>query len=451
MGPHRALKNFQILQELSPERGDAMFLARGNTENVVAIKVLAAQALSEEQRSALSKEASLGARLSHEAVLQARALLVEDDFAALVTEFVPGVSLQRLLRFAAGRGVRLPDVCSWYVLERVLAAVASAHALKNGPVIHRGISASSVVVGWDGTVKIGDFGLTQMRRIVARGPSTPARERDLALLMTPEEARGDRPDARSDVFCVALLAIQLATGRTPYSRFRDSAAERILAMSEGNLARLAQTRPDLPSDLRDPIDAALEPDREKRTVTAEKLLASVRAHVDIDEGRAALVKLLDRWRAPLEASVTPWERRASIPDQAPEAAIALMSPGTLALAAADERPSVAALIGGEAEQGEPWQRDGMPVEERALSPTDPVTSLSRVGSTAPDALVMPLPAMRITMPELPTYGGPAVNVPRPAPKRGVFSGGVAAAVIATMFVVLIGGSVILFRWLMGPG
>ncbi|MBX3219406.1 MAG: serine/threonine protein kinase [Labilithrix sp.] len=457
IGAHPALQGFQVLQELSTERGNKVFLARSKSGSVVAIKVLASQAISDEASSALSKEASLGARLTHEAILQTRSMVIEKDFAAVVTEFVPGISLQRLLRFATGRGVRLPDVCAWYILERVLAALASAHSQKDGaggsqPVLHRGVSPSSVVVGWDGTVKIGDFGLVRMRQIVSStSPSSGAAttDKDLPAMMAPEETRGDKPDARGDVFCAALLAVRLATGRTPYARFRKTRSEMTLAMAEGNVAHLAQTRPDLPEALRSALDAALEPDRDKRTTTAEELLAALRESTDVARGKAALAKLVGRWREALETSVTPWERRASIPDDVPEEETGLMKAGTLALATADERPSDAALVSAAEQPDEPWKKDQVPAEEAALAPTDPTASLSRVGSIAPDALIMPLPAMRITMPELPTYGGPAVNVSLPPPKRGVFTGGVAAAVVATMFIVLLGGAYMLFRWLLG--
>jgi serine/threonine protein kinase len=451
IGTHPALQTFQILQELSGERGNKRYLARSKGGAVVAIKVLASHAISDDVSAALAKEASLGARLGHDAILQTRSVIVEKDFAAVVTEFVPGVALQRLLRFAAGRGVRLPDVCAWYILERVLAALASAHAENDAsgapqPVLHRGVSPSSVVIGWDGTVKIGDFGFVRMRQIVSSSAPTgsSAGHRELPAIMAPEETRGDRPDARGDVFCAALLAVRLATGRTPYARFRKSRSEMILAMSEGNVAPLDQTRPDLPDALVDAFDLALEPDPAKRTITTADLLAAVRANVDILHGKAALAKLVGRWREALETSVTPWERRASIPDDIPDDADG-MKAGTLSLAAPDERPSDAALISAGDQPDEPWKKDRVPLEETALSPTDPSASLSRVGSTAVDALSMPLPAMRITMPEIPVYGGPPVNIARPAPKQGVFSGGVAAAVIATMFIVLLGGAYMLFR------
>lgn len=445
-----ALRDFHVLQEVSGERGNRTILARSKGGSVVTVKVLAEGTISDEQSSLLSKEASLGARLTDGAILQTRSMLLEPSFAAVVTEFVPGVSLQRLLRFATGRGVRLPEVCGLYVLERVLAGLAHAHSLQ---IIHRGVSPSSAVVGWDGTVKLGDFGLVKMRQIATEGTSRAENAREHMPLMSPEEVKGDKPDARSDVYCAALLAIRVLTGRTPFARFLGTPSERTLAMADGNVAHLAQTRPDLAAPLREAIDAALEPDPAKRTTTAEQLLAVVRAHADLAQGKAALAKLMGRWKSGLEASVTPWERRASIPDEVPDEETGLVAPGTLSLAIPDERPSDAAMLGREAPPDEPWKKGGptVPPEEAALEPTDPVASMSRLGSIAPDALVMPLPPMRITMPELPTYGGPPVNVSLPPPKRGVFTGGVAAAVVATMFIVLIAGAVVLFRSLMSPG
>jgi eukaryotic-like serine/threonine-protein kinase len=440
---HPALQGFRVVQETSGERGNRTLLARSKAGSLVVVKVLAERELTEEQTSQLSKLAAQSAKLGDPVIVQTRSVILERDFAAVVMEFVPGVSLQRLLRFAAGRGVRLPDSCAWYIFERLLTALAHAHA---NNVVHRSVSPSSIVASWDGTLKVGDFGLVQMRQVFGAAPQKS--ERDFAPLMSPEETKGERPDARSDVYCAALVAVRLATGRTPFARFRNVPSERILAMADGQVARLAQTRPDLPAALRDAIDAALEPDREKRTITADALLAAVRTSGEAATSKAALAKLLGRWREPLETSLTPWERRASMADDLPEEEAGMLEAGALSLAMPDERPSDGALVSGDSAD-EPWRKGRVPPEETALSPTDPVASMSRVGSIAPDALVMPLPAMRITMPELPTHAGTPVNVSRPPPKRGLISGGVAAAVVATMFVVLIGGAIILFRWLMG--
>ena len=441
--PHAALASFQVLQEVSGQHGRTTYLARSKAGTLVTIRELGSN-LEPDQISRLSKEVSLGARLSSDAVLQTRSLLLDDRFAALVSEFVPGVSLQRLLRFATGRGVRLPDVCAWYILERVLTALASAHAVKDAagnpsPVLHRQIVPASVMIGWDGTVKLGDFGLFRMWQIAWEGNEFDGPHQQ-ERTMSPEEAEGLPADTRADVHNAGLLAVRLATGRTPYARFRESSTDRVAAIIAGDVTRLAKTRPDLAEPLRDAVDEALETDRDQRLLGAEDFLAVVRANADIPAGKAALAKLLGRWRQPLEATVTPWQARASISDDVPDDATGLVKENTLTLVTRDENPSDPAIIVGLA-------RDSVPREEAALAPTDPMTSLSRLGSIAPDALVMPLPAMRITMPSLPTYGGPAVNIARPPPKQGIFTGKVAAAVVATMFIVLVAGTVILFRWL----
>lgn len=445
MARHAALAGFDVLQELSPESGDVTLLARSKGGSLTTIKVLLDQPVPDNVQSALTREASLGARLAHDAIVKARALLLEPDFAAVVTEFVPGVSLQRLLRFASGRGVRLPDVIAWTVLERVLAALVHAHG-HSPPIVHGGIAPSSIVVSWDGDVKLDDFGLARLRAIVAphRG------QRDVATpLMAPEQASGSRATERSDVFAAALLAVRLATGRTPYARFRKSPAEMLLAMTEGNVAPLAKTRPDMAEKLRAALDRALTVDPTKRDVTAKELLDVLRASFDLEQGNAALVKLLARWRDELETSVTPWEKRASIPDDVPAAAAETVKAGTLALATADERPSQGTLVATDDSPDEPWNKKSVPKEETALAATDPQTSLSRVGSVASDALTMPaLPPMRMTMPSLPTYGGPVLNMPPPRPKQ--FSGKLAALTMFILFVGLIAFGVIIFRWLLGP-
>ncbi len=449
---HPALGRFDILQELSPESGHRLLLGRSKGGKLAAIEVLASSPIKEDVSTALSKQASLAARLSDESVIQMRALILEPDFAALVTEFVEGVSLQRLLRFASARGVRLPDAAAFYVLERVLAAVHYAHAQKDergtvAPLVHGSISPSSVIVGWDGTIKLGSFGLGRMRAVTGQSP-------DPTVIMAPEQARGSAETVETDVFLTALIALRVLTGRTPYARHQKSAAQRMIAMSEGEVSRLARTRPDLPAPLRDAFDRALAADPTARNVTAKDLLDLVRSHNDAARGREALVKLIGRWREQLETSVTPWERRASIPDGV-EPRQGDVRDGVLALATPDERPSTEQLVSDSAPD-EPWKKDVVPKDEVALAATDPMTSLSRVGATAEEALTMPpLPPMRMTMPSLPTYGvteqGEAVRVPETQvtiPEQKFFSGGRAAAIVAIVFIALIAGAIFLLKSLM---
>jgi hypothetical protein len=453
---HAALAPFTPLQSIASEGGPEVVLARTKSGTLVIVKVLLDGAVSPEVASQLSRETSQSARLSHEAIVQMRAMVLEDQLAALVTEFVPGVSLQRLLRFAAQRSVRLPDDAGWYAVERVLSALSFAHSQKDhagvaAPILHRAVSPASVVVGWDGTTKLGDFGWQRLRSITA--PAGQVQLSDHAaptVLMAPEQARGGAVTARSDVFCAALLALRVATGRTPYARFRDTATGVLLAMSEGKVLPLTKTRPELPAGVREAFDRALVADPEARTVTALELAEAVRAGFDLARGKASLVKLLDRWREQLEKSMTPWERRASMHDGVVETTE--LREGALALATADDRPSSEALVTND-QPDEPWKKDAkdaLPTAETPLDPTDAGASLSRVYASAESAMSIPLPAVRMTMPSIPVYG-PHMGPPPEKVKKPFFSGKTAAASVFVVFVGLVIGAVYLLQWLSGPG
>ena len=440
------------MQSLPSDGGPELVLARTKAGKLVVIKVLLDRAIPQDVSAALAREAAVGARLSHDAIVQTRAMILEDEVAALVTEFVPGVSLQRLLRFATQRGVRLPDDAAWYVVERVFAALAFAHGQKDAaglsaPILHRSVGPESVIVGWDGTCKLADFGWTRVRSVIgALGPVASDHTHN-TLLVAPEQARGGSVTERADVFCAALLALRIATGRTPYARFRDTATGVLLAMSEGKVMPLSKTRVDLPAVVRSAIDRALEREPEARKITASELQETVRASFDLASGKAALVKLLERWREQLEKSMTPWETRASTHDDVAQTADA--RDGALALATADDRPSSDALVSGEQQPDEPWKKDVMPASEMALVATDAVASMSRLGAAAADGLSIPLPAMRMTMPSVPVYG-PRIGPEPPPEKKPLFTGRVAAATMFVLFVALVAGAAMLLKWLSGP-
>ena len=428
-------------------------LARTKAGTLVVVKVLLDKLIPQEVSSALAREASASARLSHEAIVQTRAMILEDEVSALVTEFVPGVSLQRLLRFASQRGVRLPDDAGWYLVERVLAALAFAHGQKDAaglpaPILHRAVGPESVIVGWDGTCKLADFGWTRVRSVIAPlGPVAASDHASNTVLVAPEQARGGAVTERADVFCAALLALRVATGRTPYARFRDTATGVLLAMSEGKVMPLSKTRTDLPPAVLGAMDRALTPDPEARQMTASQLHEAVRTSFDLVAGKAALVTLLERWREPLEKSMTPWEKRASMHDDVAQTAD--LRDGALALAMADDRPSGDALVSGEQPPDEPWKKDALPASEMALAATDAGASLSRVGAAAEGGLSIPLPAVRMTMPSVPVYG-PRIGDEPPPVKTPFFTGKVAAATMFLLFAMLVAGGIFLLKWLSGP-
>jgi serine/threonine protein kinase len=306
--PPRALAGFDILQRLGAGGVGEVFLARSRAGKLVAIKTVAdarRDGHEGETADAFAREASVCVRLRHPCIVQVRAFLEEPGFAALVFEYVPGVALARVLRFCQSNGVRMPDGPAWHVVERVLTALAAAHAFRDGdmpmPIVHRDVSPSNVLLDWSGGVKIADFGIAKVLGL-SSGTRVGIVKGTLGC-MAPEQARGEAVDERADVYAAALLAWRLATGRAPFGRQQKDEFEILRAMRQPRIPPLGSIRPDLPEPLLDAIARALEPEREHRTITAAELAEIVRAHVDVRAGWIELATLLESWKGALERTV----------------------------------------------------------------------------------------------------------------------------------------------------
>jgi serine/threonine protein kinase len=302
---HRALKSFEIQERLGSGGVGQVFLAKSKAGRLVAIKVLVdGQGQDEKLINALVREAQLCARLTHPAIVQARAFIEDEGFVAIVFDYVKGLPLSRLMRFCSAVGARLPDRIAWHVVERVLSALAFAHSQTDGagaaaPIVHRDVSPSNVLVDWTGDVKLTDFGIAKMLGV------SPATQFGLVKgtlgCMAPEQARGEPVDERADVYAAGLLAWRLATGRQPFANQKEE-IELLRAMRRPRIKPLAALRPDLPDPLVAAVASALAPDPQDRIVTAEAFAKVVRQSVEVGLGKGELAELLGRWRGALERS-----------------------------------------------------------------------------------------------------------------------------------------------------
>ena len=307
--PPRSLAPFAILQRLGVGAVGEVFLARSRAGKLVAIKTIAdarRDGHEGETADAFAREASVCVRLRHPCIVQVRAFLEEPGFAALVFEYVPGVALGRVLRVCQSSGVRLPDLAAWHITERVLTALAYAHSFRDEggtetPIVHRDVSPANVLLDWTGGVKIADFGIA---KVLGVSPGTRVGIVKGTLgCMAPEQARGEAVDQRADLYAAALLAWRLATGRVPFGRHQKDEYELLRAMRNPHIAPLSSLRPDLPEPLLDAVAQALEPERDRRTITAGELADVVRAHIDVSAGWLQLASLLERWKGALERTV----------------------------------------------------------------------------------------------------------------------------------------------------
>jgi hypothetical protein len=180
------------------------------------------------------------------------------ELAYIVMEYVDGGELHGLRR----KSGRFPWEIALFVTQEALAGLSAAHAKG---VIHRDIKPQNIMWTLEGCVKIGDFGISHaahLTRLTQTGTvvGTPAH-------MSPEQARGEELDARTDLFSMGTVLYELLCGYNPFTA--DSIAV--------SLRRVAEVEPDLPS-LLDPsippsVDTFLRKlhakDRARRFATAD--------------------------------------------------------------------------------------------------------------------------------------------------------------------------------------
>ncbi len=138
----------------------------------------------------------------------------------LSMEFVPGWDARTLVERASAMGDPLPEDLALFVLANILDALAYAHEKKspeNGAplrLVHRDVSPQNVMIGFEGEVKLIDFGLAAST--VKQEVTRPEVVMGKLQYMSPEHARGDRVDATADQFAAAMVGYELLLGESYY-------------------------------------------------------------------------------------------------------------------------------------------------------------------------------------------------------------------------------------------
>ncbi len=182
-----------------------------------------------------SSEARLAAHLRHANVVQVFDVGRVEGRLYLSMEYVEGLDLHRLLLGLSRAGVPLPAEFAVFVVQEVLRGLDYAHRATDAEgeplgIVHRDVSPSNVLLSFEGEVKLCDFGIARALYRATEGEeadralSERMRVAGKASYMSPEQARGEPLDARSDVYGVGVLLWELCAGR----RMRRGTSEEVL-------------------------------------------------------------------------------------------------------------------------------------------------------------------------------------------------------------------------------
>ncbi|RKH37867.1 serine/threonine protein kinase [Corallococcus sicarius] len=240
--------------------------AAGVTKSVLIKKVLPEYADDEAFISMFISEARISATLSHGNVAQVFDFGRVDGEYFLAMEFVDGQPLHRVLKRAMKSGMAaLPTPVAVFIAMEMCRGLHYAHTRTDGSgtpldIVHRDISPDNVLVGYEGQIKIVDFGIAKAKLL--RGVRTePGVVKGKYLFFSPEQARGEEVDARTDVWATGVVLYELLCGRLPV----DGAPQVVMSrVARGEVPALNLLRPDLPKELNDIVMKALTPDRDQR-------------------------------------------------------------------------------------------------------------------------------------------------------------------------------------------
>jgi serine/threonine protein kinase/tetratricopeptide (TPR) repeat protein len=240
-------------------------------------------------------EAKLAVRLSHANIVQVFDLgkaQVENENAKdpatgdayfMAMEYVNGVDLATLLARCRRQQVLFPiDLCI-YVTAEVAKGLDHAHRrrdeqLKPLGIVHRDVSPQNVLVSLEGEVKVTDFGIAKARGALDKTNPDDTRTRKLQGkfgYMSPEQARGEDVDARTDIFSLGIVLYETLCGVNPFSAPTTFETLRRVQACEYPPAELL--RPDIPKDLITILKTAMAKDAKERYPDAGRFYESLLA------------------------------------------------------------------------------------------------------------------------------------------------------------------------------
>lgn len=270
------------------EAGDGQRGERVSADRAASLKLLQPFADVEEQRLRLLREAELQELCAHPAVVAVRAAGRIERTAFIAREYVAGLTLGELRRRAAERGRFPPESVIAVIGDRLLQALEHMHGRRDAEgrplgLVHRDVTPENVLIGWDGTVRLTDFGLAYapaLHGTLAEDEIAQGTRRHLP----PESARGELPDARSDLFQLALTLAEVS-----------GVALRGASPTWEELAEVDSRERVPPSlgPLGDVLAGALAPDRKDRHSSAAAMRAAWTAAGGAPPGAASLKDWLE--------------------------------------------------------------------------------------------------------------------------------------------------------------
>ncbi len=276
----RRFGQFEIIALLGEGGMGEVYLAHdARLGRKIALKLLPSYFTNDADRvRRFAQEARSASALNHPNILTIHEIGLVDGRHFIATEYVAGETLRTHIEHAGKLQLTVPlDVA-----VQIASALAAAHA---AGVVHRDIKPENVVVRRDQIVKVLDFGLAKLTEQKDDAPAdtqaptrvlvktTPGMVMGTVAYMSPEQARGQDVDARTDVFSLGVVLYEMLTGRLPFTG--ETTSDIIASILRSEAAPTTNFNAEIPAELERIIVKALRKDRAERYQTAQDMLVDL--------------------------------------------------------------------------------------------------------------------------------------------------------------------------------
>ena len=257
---------YEILEVIGAGGMADIYKAKDITEDkVVAVKILKNEfAGSEDFLRRFRNESKAIALLSHPNIVKIFDVGFNDDLQFIVMEYIDGISLAEF--------IETQGVLKWkdaiYFTVQILRALQHAH---DRGIVHRDIKSQNVMLLSDGTIKVMDFGIARFNRESDKTLS----EKTIGSVhyISPEQARGEMTDERSDIYSVGIMLYEMLTGRKPFDG--ETAVSIAIQHMQTQAKKPRDINPSIPEGLEEITLKAMEKDPAMRYLTAGEMMSDI--------------------------------------------------------------------------------------------------------------------------------------------------------------------------------
>ena len=276
----KSFGHYEIVRQIGAGGMGEVYLAKDTRlDRLVALKILNENFSRHEiNRSRFIQEAKVASSLNHPNILIIHEINEENSLHYIVSEYIEGKTLREIINASS---LNLNDILD--ISIQIANALAVAH---EAHLVHRDIKPENIIIRPDGLVKILDFGLAKLVKLnqpITNLDNETAKKNETAKgiilgtvnYMSPEQAKGEKVDERTDIFSFGSVIYEMIVGKTPFGC--ESISETWTKLMHVEPFPIADYMPDVPEEMQKIISKTLEKNKDVRYQTARDLIVDLHA------------------------------------------------------------------------------------------------------------------------------------------------------------------------------